>query len=76
MIDVTALSAFVLRTKRRFEGTGLGLPLTQAMMALHGGSLVLASRFGEGTTATLRLPATRLLAPGATSQAAAHEVVT
>jgi signal transduction histidine kinase len=43
---------------RNFEGTGLGLPIARALMALHGGSLELASAAGVGTTVTLRLPAT------------------
>ena len=48
--------------RRLVRGTGLGLPLADQMIKLHGGSLSLASRRGEGTTVTLRLPATRLLA--------------
>jgi signal transduction histidine kinase len=47
---------------RRYEGTGLGLPLTKALIELHGGALELDSRLGEGTTATLRLPAWRTVA--------------
>ena len=47
---------------RRYEGTGLGLPLTKALIDLHGGTLELDSRLGEGTTATLRLPAWRTVA--------------
>jgi PAS domain S-box-containing protein len=46
---------------RKYEGTGLGLPLTKALIELHGGTLELDSRLGEGTTATLRLPAWRSL---------------
>ena len=50
-------------SERRFvRGTGLGLPLADQMMKLHGGSMTLASRRGEGTIVTLRLPAARLLA--------------
>ncbi len=45
---------------RRHEGTGLGLPLCRTLVELHGGSLTLASRPGEGTTATVRLPAERV----------------
>jgi PAS domain S-box-containing protein len=42
------------------EGTGLGLPLTQALADQHGGTLTLTSAPGAGTTATVRLPAWRL----------------
>ena len=47
---------------RKFEGTGLGLPLSKALTELHGGSLRLESRIGEGTTARVHLPASRVLA--------------
>jgi len=42
-------------------GTGLGLPLTRSLVALHGGTLVLTSEPGHGTTATVRLPWDRLI---------------
>jgi signal transduction histidine kinase len=38
-------------------GAGLGLALVDAMMLAHGGSLILESRVGIGTTATLHFPA-------------------
>jgi two-component system cell cycle sensor histidine kinase PleC len=47
---------------RKYEGTGLGLPLTKALIEMHGGSLELVSRLGEGTKATLTLPAWRIAA--------------
>ena len=46
---------------RKYEGTGLGLPLTRQMAELHGGSLVLESAPGRGTTVTVTLPASRLV---------------
>ena len=46
---------------RRFEGTGLGLPLAKALAEAHGGSLTLESTPGEGTTVTIRLPADRVV---------------
>ncbi|HTZ81522.1 MAG TPA: PAS-domain containing protein [Stellaceae bacterium] len=52
------------RLARKYQGTGLGLPLTKAMVELHGGSLELISASGRGTTALVRLPAERLLFPG------------
>ena len=44
---------------RKYEGTGLGLPLTKALTELHGGSLDIESALGVGTTVTVRLPAAR-----------------
>jgi signal transduction histidine kinase len=46
---------------RRHEGTGLGLALVKAMVELHGGRLTLESTVGEGTTATVILPASRVV---------------
>ena len=46
---------------RRFEGTGLGLPLARHLCELHGGTLALASALGKGTTASILLPAKRLM---------------
>lgn len=46
---------------RRYEGTGLGLPLTKGLIELHGGSLNLQSQAGVGTTATVRFPAHRIV---------------
>ncbi len=43
--------------RRRSEGTGLGLAISRKFMELHGGSLDIQSRLGEGTTAIARFPA-------------------
>jgi signal transduction histidine kinase len=37
-------------------GTGLGLPISRALMELHGGGVSLESRVGEGTTVRAWLP--------------------
>ncbi len=42
-------------------GTGLGLAIVQSIMLLHGGNVEIASRVGQGTQVTLRIP----LSPGA-----------
>ena len=39
------------------EGTGLGLPIAEALVKLHGGELSITSTKGAGTTVTVRLPA-------------------
>ena len=44
---------------RKYEGTGLGLPLTKSLVELHGGSFDLQSKVGVGTTITVRFPAVR-----------------
>ncbi len=47
---------------RKYEGTGLGLPLTKRLVELHGGTLELASEPRRGTAVTVRLPSTRRVA--------------
>jgi len=46
---------------RSTMGTGLGLTLSRGLAELHGGTLTMESRFGQGTTVRLRLPAGRLI---------------
>jgi two-component system cell cycle sensor histidine kinase PleC len=46
---------------RVHEGTGLGLPLSRLFVEAHDGQLTIESVFGKGTTATVRLPTSRLL---------------
>ncbi|CAA7625763.1 Sensory transduction histidine kinase [Magnetospirillum sp. LM-5] len=41
---------------RRFQGTGLGLPLTQKFVDMHGGTLSIESCPGTGTKVTVVLP--------------------
>lgn len=51
---------------KKFPGTGLGLPLANAMIELHGGTLRLLSTVSVGTTAAVRFPAERLCRDRAT----------
>ena len=46
-------------TNAKIEGTGIGLPLSRELAEAHGGTLVLDSAPGFGTTAVLTLPAER-----------------
>ena len=50
---------------RKYEGTGLGLPLVKWYAELHGGSFELESEVGVGTTARILLPEDRIVAPAA-----------
>jgi PAS domain S-box-containing protein len=46
---------------RRYEGSGLGLPLVNRFVTLHGGSFTLESKLEVGTHAIARFPAERLM---------------
>ena len=45
------------------EGTGLGLPISKALMEMHDGQLTIDSTPGVGTTVCLTLPLERLMDP-------------
>jgi signal transduction histidine kinase len=45
---------------RKFEGTGLGLPLAKSLVELHGGTLAIVSEHGSGTVVSVVLPAWRV----------------
>ncbi|MCH8196871.1 MAG: hypothetical protein IH904_02205 [Proteobacteria bacterium] len=49
------------RLARKYEGAGLGLPLTKSFVEMHGGSLDLQSEEGAGTTVTVRFPKERIV---------------
>jgi signal transduction histidine kinase len=44
------------RLSRRYQGTGLGLPLAKALAELQGGRLQVESERGIGTTVTVLFP--------------------
>ncbi|MCC9206307.1 ATP-binding response regulator [Arthrobacter sp. zg-Y769] len=46
-------------TSAAIPGTGLGLAIVQDIVLQHGGELGIASTVGQGTTATVQLPAAR-----------------
>jgi signal transduction histidine kinase len=47
---------------RKYDGTGLGLPLSRALAEMHGGRLDLQSELGVGTVVTVELPPERIAA--------------
>ena len=58
------LSAFgqgSIAIKNAEQGTGLGLPIVQALLAMHGGTFTLKSRLREGTEAIALFPSSRTL---------------
>ena len=57
-----ALSVFgQVHRSQSHEGTGLGLPLCKMFAELHGGSLGLTSKVGEGTRVAVTLPMERIV---------------
>ena len=49
------------RLSRRYEGAGLGLPLTKQFVTLHGGTIDIDSAPGRGTTVTVVFPRDRVI---------------
>jgi signal transduction histidine kinase len=55
---------------RKHDGTGLGLPIVQALIKLHGGTFELESEAGQGTSVSLHFPAERSMRSGEAAIAA------
>lgn len=49
---------------RKYEGTGLGLSLVKGLVRLHGGSVTIRSKAGEGTQVIVTIPADGVSAAG------------
>jgi two-component system, cell cycle sensor histidine kinase PleC len=62
---VTRFGQVASTWNRKHPGTGLGLPLAIGLVELHGGRLRIASEKGIGTTVTICLPISRLIAQSA-----------
>lgn len=68
------------KARQRFEqktGTGLGLSICQAIVAAHGGQILVESREGAGTTFMVRLPSSldaKMTGPAADSRDLAETI--
>ncbi len=51
------------RLERRYEGTGLGLPIAKSLIELHRGALSIESHAGKGTTVRIVLPRSAAFSP-------------
>jgi len=58
---------------KKYEGTGLGLPLARHLAELHGGSVIITSAKGSGTSVRVRLPPKRVIWPVATGSGLADQ---
>jgi two-component system cell cycle sensor histidine kinase PleC len=54
-------------------GTGLGLPIVKGLIELHGGTFQLTSEIRKGTTASVHVPARRVLKPAPSAKSAASK---
>lgn len=56
---------------RKYDGTGLGLPLTKGLVELHGGVMNITSKPNEGTVVSIHFPPERVIFSGG-SDSQAH----
>jgi signal transduction histidine kinase len=56
-VALTPFGQVDTKLARRYDGTGLGLPLAKELVELHHGSLVITSEPGVGTSITVVIPA-------------------
>jgi signal transduction histidine kinase len=58
---MTAFGQVESKISRKYEGSGLGLPLAKHLVELHGGTLTIESQVNAGTTVTVTLPSNRIV---------------
>jgi len=67
-IALTPFGQVSVNFDRRYQGTGLGLPLVKSLIELHGGRLEMQSALGQGTKVGLCFPPQRIERPSADPQ--------
>ncbi len=65
VVALTPFGQVDTRLARKYEGTGLGLPLTKVLVELHGGVMHIQSEPDVGTVVTVNLPQRKVLAEAA-----------
>jgi signal transduction histidine kinase len=55
-VALTPFSQVDSRLERKYDGTGLGLPLSKAFVEAHGGKIVIESASGAGTKVSVSFP--------------------
>ena len=60
-IALTPFGQVDSRLQRKYEGTGLGLPLTKNLIELHSGTIDIRSNPKVGTTVFLTIPTERVI---------------
>lgn len=63
------------QTKSKPEGIGLGLSITRHLVLLHGGSLILESQPGAGSTFLVKLPLPAIALPQIPTQQARQDIL-
>jgi signal transduction histidine kinase len=58
---MTSFGQVESRISRKYEGSGLGLPLVKHLVELHGGTIIVKSEVDVGTTVTIMLPPERIV---------------
>jgi signal transduction histidine kinase len=58
---MTSFGQVESKVSRKYEGSGLGLPLAKHLVELHGGTLTIQSQVDVGTTVTVMLPSNRIV---------------
>jgi two-component system cell cycle sensor histidine kinase PleC len=61
-----------LAVKAAEQGSGLGLPIVRGLVTMHGGEFSIESREGIGTSVTVTLPPSRVIAKSSTRERHHH----